>query len=270
MTSVGGKRICLLLMAVMLTACSCARQSTGQSSAAAEAGPDEVPVKITAVGFDESTQAHFVLLTSTDQEHELPILIGDGEADAIMRALHGIKPERPLTQDLLKSVVEKSGSKVDCVSICDVRDKVYYATIYMNSGQSKIDSRPSDAIALAASLGAPIYVASRLFEDEPRPGVAARHAPHVATAMGITVEELTPPLAAYFHAPKGVLVAEVGESAAKDGLERGDVITRVGMQEVNAPAEFRARIEAIKDQRPVVLRLNHDGSERSITLAVER
>src|SRR5271156_1890768 len=109
MTSVGGKRICLLLMAVMLTACSCARQSTGQSSAAAEAGPDEVPVKITAVGYDESTQAHFVLLTSTDQEHELAILIGDGEADAIMRALHGIKPERPLTQDLLKSVLEKSG-----------------------------------------------------------------------------------------------------------------------------------------------------------------
>src|SRR5215468_5392594 len=123
----------LLVLAVLMTACACTRhQLFGASNPSAEVGPDEVAVKVTAVGFDDFTQAHYVMLSSDDEEHQLPILIGDGEADSIQRALHGVQLERPLTHDLIKSIVRDTGNQVDCVSISDLRDEVYYATIYLN------------------------------------------------------------------------------------------------------------------------------------------
>src|SRR5262249_24096525 len=158
---------------------------------------------------DEFTQAHYVMLSSADHQHQLPILVGDREADAIMRALQGVQPERPFTHDLMKSIIQANGDRIDCVSISDLRDEIYYATIYMNGGKSRVDSRPSDAIALAANLGAPIFVASKLFENAPGPMAGGRSAPRTVTAMGITVEELTPALAQYFHASRGVLIADL-------------------------------------------------------------
>ena len=261
------RRVCLMVLAAVLTACSCARHPESQSSsgAAAEVGPDEVAVKVTAVGFDDMTQAHYVMLTSADRAHQLPILIGDGEADAILRALHGIKAERPMTLDLMKSIIETNGNQVDCVSIFDIRDEVYYATIYMNGGKTKIDSRPSDAIALAANTGAPIFVASKLFEEKPPPGLGAKYEPRTVTAMGITVEELTPALAEYFHASRGVLVADVDQGAARNGVERGDIIMQIGTHPVAGPSEF-AKL-ANDGSGTVVLRISHDGAEHNVPFA---
>lgn len=259
------RRVCLMVLAAVLAACACARHSQSQStsSAAAEVGPDEVAVKVTAVGFDDMTQAHYVMLTSADHAHQLPILVGDGEADAIVRALHGIKAERPMTLDLMKSIIESNGEQVDCVSIFDIRDEVYYATIYMNGGKTRVDSRPSDAIALAANTGAPIFVASKLFEEQPPPGLGAKYQPHTVTAVGITVEELTPALAQYFHASRGVLVSDVDPDAARNGIERGDIILQIGTHPVGNPNEF-ARL-ANDGSGTLVLRISHDGAEHNVS-----
>ncbi len=259
-----GKRVCLFLLAAVVTACSCTRHSLSNENPAAEVGPGEVPVTVSSVGFDEFTQAHYVMLSSADHEQELPILIGDAEADAIMRALHGQKPERPMTHDLMKSIIETTGNQIDCVSISDMRDDVYYATIYMNGGKSKIDSRPSDAIALAAGVGAPIFVASKLFEEGSAPSVRSKYTPRTVTAIGITVQALTPALAKYFRTSKGVLVADVTDIAAKNGVERGDIITQVGAQAIRTPADF-AKQTAAEQGPTIVLRVSHEGAEHNIS-----
>jgi uncharacterized protein len=258
------RRVCSLIIAALFAACSCARTSNSKVDPAAEVGPGQVPVRISSVGFDESSQAHYVMLTSTDQEQQLPIMIGDGEAAAIMRAMQGVTPQRPLTNDLMKSIIETTGGRVDCISISDIHDEVYYATIYMNGGKARVDGRPSDAIALAASVGAPIFVAAKLFQTLPAPDLAGAIAPITATAMGITVEQLTPALAEYFHASKGVVVSQVSETAAKNGIERGDLILQVGARAISTPSDFE---RAAKTERgpTVVLRVSHDGAEHNIS-----
>ena len=264
MERASARRLCLLMLAVVCTACSCARHTPPDP--AAEVGPGEIEVRVVSVGVDDFTQAHVVMLSSADHQHQLPILVGDREADAIMRALQGVQLERPFTHDLMKAIIQANGERVDCVSITDLHDEVYYATIYMNGGKTKIDSRPSDAIALAANLGAPIFVASKLFENQPAPAIGARSAPRTVTAMGITVEELTPPLAQYFHASRGVLIADLDARAAKNGIERGDIITQVGVHAVGSPAEF-AREANVQPGRTVVLRVSHDGAEHNVSFA---
>ena len=276
MERANGRRVCSLILAALLAACSCARTSNSKVDPAAEVGPGQVPVKISSVGFDESSQAHYVMLATVDHQQQLPIMIGDGEAAAIMRAMRGLTPERPLTNDLMKSIIETTGGRVDCVSISDMRDDVYYATIYMNGGTAKVDGRPSDAIALAASVGAPIFVAAKLFQSMPAPSLAEKSyqtippssaggiAPITATAMGITVEELTPALAEYFHASRGVVVSQISDVAAKSGIERGDLILQVGARAISAPSDFEKAAKAERGPT-VVLRVSHDGAEHNIS-----
>src|SRR5260370_16316483 len=107
MKAVGGRHFCLLLLAVVVAACSCGR-SPSNSSAAAKVSPDEVRVQVARVGFDNETGANYVLLLDQSQSRLLPILIGESQATAIILALRGIKPERPLTHPLVRSIIVKT------------------------------------------------------------------------------------------------------------------------------------------------------------------
>src|SRR5277367_301244 len=198
MKAVGGRHVCLLLLAAVVAACSCGR-SPSDSSASAKLSPDDVQVQVARVGFDDQTGANYVLLIDQKQSRVLPIMIGESEATAILLALHGVKPERPLTHDLVRSIIGQTGNRVDRIVIGDMRNEVYYATIYMDGGRYTIDSRPSDAIALAMGMNAPIYVNDKLFESAPTLGLSpSGKIPDTANALGLTVEELTPGLASAF------------------------------------------------------------------------
>ena len=140
----------------------------------AKVSPDEVRVQVARVGFDNETGSNYVLLLDESDSRVLPIMIGESEATAILLALHGIKPERPLTHDLVRSIIGQTGNRVDRIEIADLRDEIYYATIYMDGGRYTIDSRPSDAIALAMNMNAPIYVNTKLFESAPTVGLVPR------------------------------------------------------------------------------------------------
>ena len=153
-----------LLMAAMVAACACSHASAPDS---AQVKADQVKVEVASVGVDGDTGEHYVLLADHAGQRELPIAIGDTEAQAIMLELHGIKAERPLTHDLLREMIEQTGNHVDRVVIGDLRNETYYAVIYLNRGRYQMDSRPSDAIALALGANAPIFVAARLFENPP-------------------------------------------------------------------------------------------------------
>ncbi|AAM24035.1 MAG: hypothetical protein XD49_0549 [Caldanaerobacter subterraneus] len=107
-----------------------------------------------------------VLLTDENEKKVLPIVIGPLEAQNIAIPLQGIKPPRPLTPDLLKSAIEELGGKPEKVVITDLKDDTYYAEVHIKQGDKliKLDSRPSDAIALAVRTDMPIYLNVRLAE----------------------------------------------------------------------------------------------------------
>jgi len=105
--------------------------------------------------------AYALLLKEIYGVRRLPIIIGSFEAQAIALEIEGIKPPRPLTHDLLKSIIDNLGGTVTEIIIDELRDNTFYAKIKLeiSSLSNEIDSRPSDAIALAVRTGAPLYVA---------------------------------------------------------------------------------------------------------------
>lgn len=270
MKAVGGRHLCLLLIAAVVAACSCGRSP---STTASTVSPNDVKVKVARVGFDDETGSHYVLLLDESKSRELPIMIGENEALAIVLALHGVKPARPFTHDLIRSIIGQTGNRVDRIVIADMRDEIYYATIYMDGGRYSIDSRPSDAIALAMGMNAPIYVNNKLFESAPAVGLGAGgKIPGIARALGLTVQQLTPDLASAFGQPgaRGVLVSGVSSSAQKAGVARGDIVVKVGDREVTALDDFSRQVAGLKSGGAVTLTLNRGGSNRTVTLETSR
>ena len=101
-----------------------------------------------------------VILKEKMADRYLPIWIGPTEADAIAVKLQGVSVPRPLTHDLLRSVVDALGARVNCIVVNDLKNDTFYAkiTLDVDGGQMEVDSRPSDALALAVRVEVPIYV----------------------------------------------------------------------------------------------------------------
>ncbi len=270
MRAFGGRHLCLLLLAAVVAACSCTRSPSSQSTA--KVSPDEVRVQVARVGFDDETGSNYVLLLDDTESRVLPIMIGENEATAILLALHGIKPERPFTHDLIRSIIGKTGNSVDRIVIADMRDEIYYATIYMDGGRYTIDSRPSDAIALGDEHErADLREYTNFSNRRPAMGLGGGgKIPDTARALGLTVEQLTPDLASAFGEPggRGVLVSEVDSSAKKAGVARGDIVVKVGNSDVKALDDFNRQVANVKNG-DVTLTLNRDGSNRTVTLAAD-
>ncbi len=107
-----------------------------------------------------------ILLMDDEVKKVLPISIGPLEAQAIALALQGEEPPRPLTHDLFKTVCENLSGSLDKIVITDIKDSTFYAEIYLsqNGETMVVDSRPSDAIALALRFEAPIYMETKMIE----------------------------------------------------------------------------------------------------------
>jgi hypothetical protein len=125
-----------------------------------------IEVVIDSIRVSLMSQHRIVVLKDMNGDRYLPIWIGPYEADAITIELQEVPPQRPLTHDLLKSVIRELGGKVIHILISDLRNDVYYARILVeiNGKQVEIDSRPSDAIALGVRVKVPIYVAETVME----------------------------------------------------------------------------------------------------------
>lgn len=128
---------------------------------------DKVQCEIVGLSSSPSTGgAYAILLKEIDGNRRLPIIIGHFEAQAIALEMEGIKPPRPLTHDLLKSIIDNLGGTVVEIVISELRENTFYAKIVLDvSGlTNEIDARPSDAMALAVRTDAPIYVAEAVME----------------------------------------------------------------------------------------------------------
>jgi bifunctional DNase/RNase len=119
-----------------------------------------IEAQILSIRMSLVTQHRVVILKEINAERYLPIWIGAYEADAIAVELQDVSVSRPLTHDLLKSVISELGAKVTSVLINDLHDDTFYARIIMdfNGRHVEVDSRPSDALALAVRVKSPIYI----------------------------------------------------------------------------------------------------------------
>ncbi|MCB0194809.1 MAG: bifunctional nuclease family protein [Anaerolineae bacterium] len=125
-----------------------------------------IEVNIDSIRVSLMSQHRVVVLKEIDSDRYLPIWIGPFEADAITLQLQGVEVARPLTHDLLKGVIDKMGAKISHVTVTELKNDTFYARIVMDvNGKSvEIDSRPSDAIALAVRVNAPLFVAEEVME----------------------------------------------------------------------------------------------------------
>jgi len=137
------------------------------------AGPQEA--EVVAVVIDQRTQNPVVLLRGKRDHRQLAMVIGAAEATGIAVPLQGVTPPRPLTHDLFLKLFGELKVTLTRVVITDLRDDIYYATVHLSGGTGgdlTLDSRPSDAIALALRAKVPVMVEERVFDKgagEPRP-----------------------------------------------------------------------------------------------------
>jgi len=125
-----------------------------------------IEVQVAHLGLDQNTNSPVVLLKERDGDRVLPIWIGPSEASAIAMELQGVKAQRPMTHDLLKHVIVGLGGELRRVTITNVRDNTYFAELLIRRDEQmvQVDARPSDSIALALRLRAPIYTSDDLLD----------------------------------------------------------------------------------------------------------
>jgi bifunctional DNase/RNase len=128
-------------------------------------------MKVDKLGIDLLTHDPVVILKDMDGSHYLPILIGPFEATAIALALEGAPVPRPLSHDLMRTLLESMQAKLEQIVIHDIKDSTFFAKLIVrtNGDTQEIDARPSDGIALALRMQAPIFVSDKIALEETVP-----------------------------------------------------------------------------------------------------
>jgi len=214
-----------------------------------EPSPAFIEMEVKGVRLDAIGQNPVVILADKEGKKALPIWIGPLEANAIERELKNITTPRPMTHDLLHTILTQAQVKVKEVKIVNLKNHTYYARIYLtlNKSQIEIDARPSDAIILALKSKTPIFVSAKILEDQ---GITLVKKNAIGERYGIRTQELTPSLASHFNfkGQKGVLVSEIvpGSTSEASGIKAGDIITKVDQKEIGSVQEFEEVLDNIK------------------------
>jgi uncharacterized protein len=126
-----------------------------------------IEMELTGVRVELPTNQPIVLLRERGGERYLPIWIGASEAAAIALSLQGVVTPRPMTHDLMRNILEEMAVSVDRIVVTELRDSTFFATIQMqrDAASYEISSRPSDAIALAVRVAAPIFASEEVLEE---------------------------------------------------------------------------------------------------------
>jgi bifunctional DNase/RNase len=199
-----------------------------------------VEMKVRGLALDPVSNMPIIILRDDEEKRSLPIWVGIFEANAIALELEKIATPRPMTHDLIKTILDGVNAQITNVMIADLRDNTFYAQIALQTGGASlhIDARPSDAIALALRVQAPIYVAKTVFDRAPALELRGDEPTSITVLKryGLTLQNLTASLATHFQLPTsdGVLVSDVeaGSGAERDGVRRGDVIVAANQGKV--------------------------------------
>ncbi|ETW99897.1 MAG: hypothetical protein ETSY1_13225 [Candidatus Entotheonella factor] len=216
---------------------------------AAPTVPDNLlELHVKGITIDPDGNVPVVILEAPTSHKAFPMWIGKQEAQAIAIELQGIPTPRPLTHMLLRNILTNLQVKVERIVIHDLQENTFFASIFLQQGQSRhtIDARPSDAIALAIATKAPILVAPHVLQAvQTIPTAPAQTTPQlVAKKFGMHMQTLDERLARAFQLPRagGVLVAFVEEhsQAARGGVNRGDIIMRADGQAIKTLDDLMA------------------------------
>ena len=126
-----------------------------------------VEMELTKIVIRETSNQQYIFLKEKTGPRTFPIVIGFFEADVINRKVHDIKTPRPLTHDLLANLIVDLGGHLRKVVVNDLRNNTFFARLHIerDGDQLEVDSRPSDAIALAVHVGCPIFVAESVLDE---------------------------------------------------------------------------------------------------------
>lgn len=241
--------------------------------AATNAPENLLELQVKGLAIDPDGNVPVIILEVLTSHKAFPMWIGKQEAQAIAIELQGLPTPRPLTHMLLRNILTNLQVKVERIVIHDLQDNTFFASIALQQGQTShtIDARPSDAIALAIAMKAPIFVAPHVLKAVqalPTSPAAALPQP-VLKKFGMHMQTLDERLARAFQLPHagGVLVAFVEEhsQAAQDGINRGDIIMRVDGKAIktlddltavlSTDAPVQHVLDVMRQQREVTIRL---------------
>jgi bifunctional DNase/RNase len=228
-----------------------------------------IEMEVKGVRLDTIGQNPVVILADKESKKALPIWIGLLEANAIDRELKNISSPRPMTHDLLHSILAQIQVKVKEVKIVDLKDHTYFATLILilNQGVIEVDARPSDAIILSLKSKTPIFVSSKILDQQ---GISLTKKDNFGERYGIRIQELTPSLASHFDfkGQRGVLVSEIvsGSASETSGIKAGDIITKVNLKEMGTVQEFEEVFDGLKAGSSAQILLFRDDKLQEVNL----
>ncbi|HYC50123.1 MAG TPA: bifunctional nuclease family protein [Gemmatimonadaceae bacterium] len=151
-----------------------------------------IEVVVSRLGLDSSTQQYVVILQEKDGDRLLPIWIGQAEAESIVMQMHNIKRPRPLTHDLCKSLIVGLGGTLQKVHITRVEKNTYFAELHIarTGDLVQVDARPSDSIAIALRLSAPIFASETLLSAVEVEETEAYEPENIPDAAELNAEQL--------------------------------------------------------------------------------
>ncbi|MCE8020353.1 PDZ domain-containing protein [Halomonas sp. MCCC 1A11036] len=233
-----------------------------------------VEVEVATVGLAGFGGPPVVLLREPGEREVIPIFIGINEAGAILRGLSGESSPRPMTHELLGSMLDEFDAILERVFVDAIVDHTFLGMLELRlQGREEmllIDSRPSDAIALAIHAGASIHVAPQVLE-------AARNIQYeglddqVVVALGITVAPVTDDLREALGLPgrPGVLVSDVHGPAAEAGLEPGALVLEVNGEVPDTPLRYLELVRDTAVDEDARLRYWQDGEENEMEITTD-
>lgn len=270
MSIVSPRRISTQLLAGILTLCWFGSVSGRELAVDID---EMVEVEIATIGIAAGATP-VVLLRQPGSRDVVPIFIGPNEAEAILRGLHDIQPPRPMTHELLGSVFAGADIQLEKVYVDDLVDNTFLGMLELRmAGRDdpiRIDSRPSDALALALRSGASIHVAPKVLE-------AARHIDfeglddQIVTAIGITVTPVTGELREALELPDldGLLISGVRGEAEEAGMKPGALLLEINDQTPKSPMAFLDILRNTPRDEKAYIRYWQDGTEHELELSTD-
>lgn len=246
--------LCMLLLPALLLAM--------QHVALVNPADDMFEMTVKGVALDPRANTPIVVLEDTQGHRAFPIWIGIPEAQAIMQALEGTSTPRPTTHALLQNILQDLHVNISQITIHDLRSNTFYASISLQRGQTTltVDARPSDAIALALAVQAPIFATHHVLQAVRTVTLSGSLiAEQTAKTFGMHLQNLSARLSGALHVSNrnGVLVAfvEPDSLAARQGIQRGDLLTEADGQPITNLPTLIAFFKRKKSGETIVLQV---------------
>lgn len=224
---------------------------------------DLLTAELASIGVVPATGVPVAVLRVPDAGTAIPIFIGPEEARAIVMGQRRMETPRPLTHDLTAGIIGAMNATLERLVIDELRDNTYHGVLEFRVADRealvRVDTRPSDGLALAVRTGAAVAIARQVLESAAEVPFESRGP--VTTALGITVVAADTALRQALELPEsgGVLVSDAQGMAAILGLEPGALILQVNGTAVNSPEEFLEAVQGLgRDDRAIIEFRHHD------------